>query len=213
MFRLIANLLRSAARCAPPQWPRIWRLISVNIWMRHRPRSPFSSLEQRGGLASSPPTLRTPVSRPRHATSRLLKIGGPGGDREILEEQRELALFAKAVVTEVFDHRSGSNVERPVPGADPRDPWISIGRIAGERDYVRTDWRIDANFSRIPGGSRNRFAPASICNHARPLHAIVPYPCRASRWTTFEPSSSGRDTAVRSERITLQLDHRHTTHP
>src|SRR5882724_11523515 len=94
----LLQLTSPAARCAPPQWPRILRLISVNIWMRSSARSLFATLEQPRRFHSIGPgreSRRGTAPAQRLDLLEERRIGAQG--REILEEQCEIALFAENV--------------------------------------------------------------------------------------------------------------------
>jgi len=98
------------------------------------------------------------------------RIGAQG--REILEEQRELALFAENVGREIFDLTV--TIQKPGSGlrADPRNAGVTVGRIAYEREQVRYERRIDAKLFAYPSGIANRFAPAVDLHDARVVHAL-----------------------------------------
>src|SRR5439155_14114410 len=75
--------------------------------------------------------------------------------REILEEQREIALFAENARREVFDLTVAVQKLGGGPGADSRDSGVAVGRIADEREQVRNERGIDAELFAYPGGIAN----------------------------------------------------------
>src|SRR5213078_1919357 len=62
--------------------------------------------------------------------------------REILEEQREIALFAENVRRKAFDLTVAVQKLGGRPGPDPKDAGVAVGRVAHEREQVRNERRI-----------------------------------------------------------------------
>src|SRR5918996_6501952 len=64
--------------------------------------------------------------------------------REILEEQREIALFAENVRRKAFDRTVAVQKLGGRPGAESRDAGIAVGCIAHQREQVWNERRIGA---------------------------------------------------------------------
>src|SRR5205085_7949279 len=95
------------------------------------------------------------------------------------------------------------------PGTDPSDTAVAVGRIAHEREQVRYERWIDAEFfayrSRIP----NRFPPAIDLHHARIAHALRQILIGRPDRDFLDRLVLRREMRGRSERIIgFELDHR-----
>ena len=104
-------------------------------------------------LRRSAPSQRIHVAEQRRVGSQC---------REILEQQRELAVFANNVggKLSIGPWRLKS---RAAPTADPRDARIAIGRVADEGEEIGDQAGSTPNFSRTAAASRIVLARRSIC--------------------------------------------------
>src|ERR1051325_4525392 len=92
--------------------------------------------------------------------------------REILEEQREIALFTENFPRKVFDPPVTIQKLRGCSRTDARYAWVPVGRIAYKCEQVRNKWRADAEFFAYRRGIANDLAPAIDLHNARTAHAL-----------------------------------------
>src|ERR687892_1633224 len=137
------------------------------------PRSLFATLEQPRRFHPIHPgrecRCRTAPAQ-RLGSIKEWRIGAQR--REILEEQREIALFAENVRRKAFDRTVAVQKPGGGPGADARDAGIAVGRVAHEREQVWNELRADAKLFAYPGGIANGFTPAVDLHHPPSPHAL-----------------------------------------